>query len=62
MRSTGSASDGMTTEWIASLLADPGTRLLALRDLKPLVRGPAKPALDWQPAASWRGQIEAGAP
>jgi NAD+ diphosphatase len=49
------------TEWITALLADPATRLLALRDLKPLVRGPEKPALDWQPAASWRGQIEAGA-
>ena len=43
------------------LLADPATRLLALRDLRPLVRGPAKPALDWQPVAPWRGQIEAGA-
>jgi hypothetical protein len=27
------------TEWITALLADPATRLLALRDLKPLVRG-----------------------
>ena len=49
------------TEWVAALLADPGTRLLALRDLKPLVRAPARPALDWQPAASWRERIEAGA-
>ena len=32
------------TEWIAALLADAGTRILALRDLKPLARGPEKPA------------------
>jgi NAD+ diphosphatase len=48
-------------EWIAALLDDPGTRMLALRDLKPLIRGTAIPALDWQPLAPWRGQIEAGA-
>jgi NAD+ diphosphatase len=48
-------------EWIAALLDEPGTRMLALRDLKPLVRGTAIPALDWQPLAPWRGQIEAGA-
>jgi len=48
-------------EWIATLLDDPGTRMLPLRDLKPLVRGTVTPALDWQPVAPWRGQIEAGA-
>src|SRR2546425_2425080 len=48
-------------EWIATLLGDPETRILALRDLKPFTRGKAAPALDWQPVAPWRGQIEAGA-
>jgi NAD+ diphosphatase len=48
-------------DWIAKLLADPGTRVLALRDLKPFTRGSTGPALDWQPAASWRAQIDAGA-
>jgi NAD+ diphosphatase len=48
-------------EWIAALLDAPGTRMLALRDLKPLIRGTAIPALDWQPLAPWRGQIETGA-
>lgn len=48
-------------EWIATLLDEPGTRMLALRDLKPLIRATAIPALDWQPLAPWRGQIEAGA-
>jgi NAD+ diphosphatase len=48
--------------WIATLLDDPQTRLLALRDLKPFTRGTAVPALDWQPVAPWREQIDAGAP
>jgi len=48
-------------EWIASLLADSATRILALRDLKPFTRGGATPALDWQPVDPWRGQIESGA-
>ena len=30
-------------EWIAALLADGGTRMLPLRDLKPLVAGTAPP-------------------
>jgi NAD+ diphosphatase len=47
--------------WIATLLDDPDTRLIALRDLKPFTRGAAVPALDWQPVARWRGQIESGA-
>ena len=49
-------------DWIAALLADPQTRLLALRDLKPFTRGTKVPALDWQPVAPWRDQIEGGAP
>jgi NAD+ diphosphatase len=49
-------------EWIASLLGDPDTRVLALRDLKPFTRGTATPALDWQPVAPWRDQIDTGAP
>src|SRR5207244_1210642 len=48
-------------EWIAALLGDPETRILALRDLKPFTRDKAAPALDWQPVAQWRDQIEAGA-
>jgi len=49
-------------DWIAALLREPTTRLLALRDLKPLTRGTAIPALDWQLVAPWRDQIESGAP
>jgi hypothetical protein len=30
-------------EWIAKLLGDPETRLLALRDLKPFTRGTSMP-------------------
>jgi NAD+ diphosphatase len=41
-------------EWIAGLLGEPATRILALRDLKPFTRGTTKPALDWQPVAPWR--------
>src|SRR5437867_9415150 len=47
-------------EWIAALLGDAETRILALRDLKPFTT-PA-PALDWQPVAQWRDQIDTGAP
>ena len=49
-------------KWIAALLGDPETRVLALRDLKPYTRGTAVPALDWQPVASWRDHIDGGAP
>src|SRR5256712_9397108 len=49
-------------QWIAALLGDPQTRLLPLRDLKPFTRGTTVPALDWQPVAQWRGQIDTGAP
>ena len=48
--------------WIAALVGDPDTRLLALRDLKPFTRGTTIPALDWQPVAQWRDQIDGGAP
>ena len=57
--------------WIAELLEDPATRLLALFDLKPVARGTAasmpmwsigtQPALDWQPVEVWRRTIDAGA-
>lgn len=47
--------------WVASLLDDPQTRLLPLRELKPLVLDSAAPALDWQQVAPWREAIEAGA-
>jgi NAD+ diphosphatase len=48
-------------DWIAKQLGDPDTRLLAMRDLKPLTRGATVPALDWQPVTDWREQIDAGA-
>ena len=48
--------------WIAKLLGDSETRLLALRDLKPFTRGGAAPALDWQPVPQWRDHIDGGAP
>src|SRR5262249_10905298 len=47
--------------WIATLLDDPATRMLPLRDLKPFVRGGPTPMLDWQPVSAWRGRIEGGA-
>src|SRR5437588_1062897 len=49
-------------EWIAGLLDAKETRILALRDLKPFTRGTTAPALDWQPVAQWRDQIDARAP
>src|SRR6266446_3885834 len=48
-------------QWIATLLGDPQTRLLPLRDLKPFTRSTTVPALDWQPVAQWRDQIDGGA-
>jgi NAD+ diphosphatase len=47
--------------WVAALLDDPETRLLALRDLKPYTRGTTVPALDWQPIDEWREHIDGGA-
>jgi NAD+ diphosphatase len=46
--------------WVASLLHDPETRLLALQDLKPQVRHASAVALDWQSVAPWRSLIDAG--
>lgn len=46
---------------VAGLLADPETRVLPVRDLKPFTRGKAAPALDWQPVAPWRDHIDTGA-
>jgi len=48
-------------EWITMLLDKPESRILPLRDLKPFTRGGATPALDWQPVAHWREQIDSGA-
>src|SRR5580692_548974 len=49
------------TAWIKGLLDDPETRVLPMRDLKPLLREANEPALDWQKVAPWRELIEAGA-
>lgn len=46
--------------WVAALLDDPLTRLLPLRELKPLVRD-GSTDLDWQPVGPWRAAIDAGA-
>jgi NAD+ diphosphatase len=46
--------------WIASLLDNPETRLLPLRELKPQVRSASATALDWQNVAPWRSLIEDG--
>ena len=48
-------------DWIASLLADPTSRMLPLYDLKPAIPDMLRPALDWQEIAPWRQAIEAGA-
>ena len=47
--------------WIASLLEEPATRLIPLRDLKPQIRNGSQMALDWQPVGPWRDVIAAGA-
>jgi NAD+ diphosphatase len=49
-------------KWVASLLDDRNTRVLPLRELKPLVRDSAETVLDWQPVASWRPAIDQGSP
>ena len=46
--------------WIASLLADPQSRVLPFRELKPLIRNHLGTAPDWQPIAPWRDAIESG--
>jgi NAD+ diphosphatase len=48
-------------EWVASLLADPASRILPLYDLKPAIRDLARPALEWQKIKPWRAVIDAGA-
>src|SRR5215468_11016891 len=50
------------SDWIIGLLDDSQTRVLALRDLKPFIRGTTVPALDWHPVARWRDRIDGGAP
>jgi NAD+ diphosphatase len=47
--------------WVAGLLDDPETRLLPFCELKPVVRDPSAPGLNWQEVAPWRGAIEGGA-
>jgi NAD+ diphosphatase len=47
--------------WISSLLDEPSTRLIPLRDLKPAIRNGSQMALDWQPVGLWREAIAAGA-
>ncbi|MBV9863228.1 MAG: NAD(+) diphosphatase [Alphaproteobacteria bacterium] len=49
------------TGWLHSLLDDRETRLLPLRELKPMVRGGIAPELDWQPVGPWRAAINEGA-
>ena len=46
--------------WVASLLADPATRVLPLHGLKPPVRHSSAAALDWQNVAPWRPLIDNG--
>src|SRR5271166_2882099 len=46
--------------WIASLLDEPGSRLIPLRDLKPPIRNGGAVELDWQQVGPWRALIEAG--
>src|SRR3984893_13110558 len=47
--------------WISSLLDEPSTRLIPLRDLKPSIHNTGETTLDWQPVAPWREAIAAGA-
>jgi NAD+ diphosphatase len=47
--------------WISSLLVEPSTRLIPLRDLKPAIHNGSQMALDWQPVGPWREAIAAGA-
>src|ERR1700738_1376258 len=47
--------------WISSLLDEPSTRLIPLRDLKPPIHNSGETTLDWQPVAPWREAIAAGA-
>ena len=44
--------------WVSSLLDEPGTRLIPLRDLKPPIHNSDEMTLDWQPVAPWRRRRE----
>ena len=46
--------------WVASLLADPATRVLPLHGLKPPVRHSSAAALDWQTVGPWQSLIDTG--
>jgi NAD+ diphosphatase len=46
--------------WVASLLQDPGTRLLPLHGLKPRVRHSSAVSLYWQSVAPWHSLIDDG--
>lgn len=46
---------------LAALLDDPQSRVVLLRELKPLVTAQTPPRIAWQPVAPWRGLIEGGA-
>jgi NAD+ diphosphatase len=48
-------------EWLHALLDDPATRLLPLRELKPLVSSGSANELEWQPVTPWRSLIDDGA-
>jgi NAD+ diphosphatase len=47
--------------WLATLLEQPDSLVVPLRELRPLVRPGAPPAIAWQPIAPWRALIERGA-
>src|SRR5437764_13160508 len=46
--------------WLASLLEDPGTRMLPLHGLKPQIRHSSAAGLGWQSVAPWRPLIDDG--
>ncbi len=47
--------------WVASLLDEPSTKVIPLRDLKPPIHNGGQMTLDWQPVDPWREEIAAGA-
>jgi NAD+ diphosphatase len=47
--------------WVEGLIGNRQSRVLPLFELKPLIRDPTHPALDWQDIAAWRGPIASGA-
>jgi NAD+ diphosphatase len=48
-------------DWIVSLLEEPTTRLIPLRNLKPSIHNGGEMALDWQRVGPWREVIAGGA-